>query len=173
MSLRPESTKIPIKPGLVFSIPIDETHFGVAQLIAKQRPIYYTVAYDILFEVGDEVPPDVTVIAEPILAGNFFDTSLKRKQWTPLFVSQIPSVPFPFFKVVIDGRFRTVSWDKSIERISSEDEAEALDFRTNNSAMVLEIALKWHFGKGPWNKLFESLKMSKVRSKCLLAARST
>ena len=164
--------KVPIKPGLVFSIPVDESHMGIAQLLAKQSPIYYTVIYDILLDNNAAISPDAVANAEPILAGNFFTNFLRLERWTPLFIAKIPDIPFPFFKVVVSGKFHTVSWDRNIERPSTDEEASALEFRANHSAMVLETALKAHFGKGAWNRHFEPLKIENVRANYLLATKS-
>jgi len=148
--------------GLVFAIPLAEGMFGFGQLIAWQRPIFYMAAYDMTAKSLGPSEDDMRS-ARPVLLGNFFDILIRNGRWLAIQRFQIPKVPFPCFKVRIGDKFYVESWDKQQKREATSEECATLQFRTDNSAIVLENALKAHFALGPWEpNWFDNLKAEAV-----------
>jgi hypothetical protein len=150
-----------INSGLVFAIPLAEKTFGFGQLIAWQRPIFYMAGYDMNADSPDPNGQDITRAA-PALLGNFFDILIRSGRWLPIGKMETPKVPFPCFKIRTEDSFRVESWDRQQMREATSDECSALQFRSNHSAIVLENALKAHFGLSPWEPRFDSLKVDAV-----------
>ena len=151
-----------IDVGLVFAIPLAERSFGFGQLIAWQRPIFYMAGYDLRSE-SPHVDEREIRNARPVLFGNFFDILIRNGHWQPIMQLDSPNAPFPCFKVKVGDRFYVETWDRRQLREATTEECASLQFRTNNSAMVLENALKAYFGLRAWEpKWFDSLKAEVV-----------
>ncbi|HXL31807.1 MAG TPA: hypothetical protein VN968_21305 [Bradyrhizobium sp.] len=71
-------------------------------------------------------------------------------------------MPFPCFKIKIEGKFCIESWDRQQIREANSEECANLQFRSNHSAIVFENALKAYFGLRPWEPRFDSLKAEAV-----------
>lgn len=150
-----------IDEGLIFCIPLSEKFFGFGQLIVWRKPIYYMVAYDLKSEL-----PTIDEVQElrPVLVGNFFDVLIRNGRWHALRKSPVPKVLFPCFKIKIGDRFYVESWDQLRRREATADDLAVLQFRTNYGPIILENALKAHFGIIPWEMSFDPLKVEYVRS---------
>jgi hypothetical protein len=158
--------------GLVFSIPLAEKTFGFGQLIAWQRPIFYMAGYDLKSESPDVNEPDMRN-ARPVLFGNFFDVLIRNGRWLTIKQLETPKAPFPCFKVKIGDKFYVESWDRQQVREATFEECTILQFRTNRSAIILENALKAHFGLAPWEPRYDSLKAeSAVKSSKMFLSKS-
>jgi hypothetical protein len=156
------SMSVKIDVGLVFAIPVAEHMFGFGQLIAWQRPIFYMAGYDVTAESPGAIEGAMK-FARPILLGNFFDILIRNGRWLPIKRLETPKVPFPCFKVKIGDKFYVESWHKQQKREATSEECAILQFRTNNSAIVLEDALKAHFALRPWEpNWFDCLKAEAV-----------
>lgn len=150
-----------IDEGLVFTIPLSETFFGLGQLIVWQKPIYYMVAYDL----KSESPTiDEAQALRPVLMGNFFDVLIRNGRWHAIGKSPIPKVLFPCFKIKIGDKFYVESWDQLRKREAAADDLAVLQFRANYGPIILENALKAHFGIIPWERSFDPLKVEHVRN---------
>lgn len=147
--------------GLIFSIPLAENTFGFGQLVAWQEPIYYMVAYDLK---SGSPTIEGTQELRPILMGNFFDVLIRNGRWQPIRSSSAPKVVFPCFKIKIGDRFYVESWDRQRKREATQDDLTVLQFRTNYGPIILENALKAHFGIIPWERIFDPLKIECVTS---------
>jgi hypothetical protein len=151
--------KMSIDEGLMFSIPLSEKSFGFGQLIVWQMPIFYMVAYDLQSE-----SPNIEEGQElrPILLGNFFDVLIRSGRWQPIRRSLVSKVVFPCFKIKIGDKFYVESWDRQRKREATPDELAILEFRTDYGPIILENALKAHFGIIPWESMFDALKVERV-----------
>jgi hypothetical protein len=153
--------KMSIDEGLIFSIPLTEKTFGFGQLVVWQKPIFYMVAYDLQSE-SNSISESQDL--RPILMGNFFDVLIRNGRWHPIGQLSIPEVVFPCFKIKIGERFYVESWDKQRKREATQGDLEVLEFRTNYGPIILENALKAHFGIIPWERSFDPLKIDHVKS---------
>jgi hypothetical protein len=148
-----------IDEGLLFSIPLSEGMFGFGQLIVWQEPIFYMIAYDLRSEslgIADEQE------LRPILMGNFFDVLIRNGRWQPIRQLPVPKVVFPCFKIKIGDRFYVESWDRERKREATPDDLDVLKPRTDYGPIILENALKAHFGLVPWEIMFEPLRVENV-----------
>jgi hypothetical protein len=152
---------IAIEAGLVFAIPLDEKMFGFGQFLASQQPIFYMAAYDLRAE-SPYVDRNDLRKATPILLGNFFDALVRNGRWCAVRKQEMPKVPFPCFKIKVGDKLCVESWDRKRIREATPDEYATLQFRSNHSAIVLENALKAHFGLSPWLAKFDGLKVETV-----------
>jgi hypothetical protein len=151
-----------IDVGLVFAIPLAERSFGFGQLIAWQHPIFYIAGYDLRSESPHAEEREVGS-ARPVLFGNFFDILIQNGRWQPIMQLDPPDTPFPCFKVKVGDKFYVETWDRRQMREATSEECASLQFRRNNSAMVLEDALKAYFGLRAWeSKWFDSLRTEVV-----------
>ncbi len=151
--------KTSIEEGLIFSIPLSEKSFGLGQLIVWQKPIFYMVAYDLQSESRTI---DEAQELRPILMGNFFDVLIRNSRWQPIRKSPVPKVEFPCFKIKIGDKFYVESWDRQRKREATPDDLAVLEPRTNYSPIILENALKAHFGIMPSESMFDALKVERI-----------
>ena len=153
--------KLNIDTGLVFAIRLLNEAFGFGQLVARQHPIFYMVAYDV--QSGTPaIDNDVIRQSNPVLMGNFFDVLIRNGRWTPVQHSTPPVVPYPCFKIRIGDIFYVESWDRQRKREATEDEWTLLQPRSDYGPIILEDALNAYFGLRPWEATFEPLKIESV-----------
>jgi hypothetical protein len=152
-----------IEPGLVFSVPLSKAVFGFGQLITWQKPIFYMAAYGVRSESPNVDEEDVAR-SRPVLTGNFFDVLIRNGRWKPVGRLPIPQVAFPCFKIRIGDKFYVESWDRSRKREATPGDLAVLRPRTDYGPIILENALKAHFGIQPWDPTFDPLKVENVVS---------
>jgi hypothetical protein len=153
--------KATIEAGLVFAIPILNGRFGFGQLVMRQDPIFYMVAYDI--EAQSPTIDDPTLRqARAVLMGNFFDILIRNGRWTPIQHFTAPTVPYPCFKIRIGDTFYVESWDRQRKREATPQELTHLQPPSNYGPIILENALNAYFGLSPWECTFEPLKVEAV-----------
>src|SRR3954470_6770239 len=103
--------RLNIEAGLVFAIRLLNEEFGFGQLLVRQEPIFYMVAYDVHSETP-AIDNHAIQEASPVLMGNFFDVLIRNGRWTPVRHSVSRVVPYPCFKVRIGDTFYVESWDR-------------------------------------------------------------
>ncbi len=150
-----------IETGLIFSIPLSKELFGFGHLVARQDPIFYMVAYDLQSESPDINGGDLR-LSKPILMGNFFDILIRNCRWKSVKRLDPPKVAFPCFKIRIGDTFYVESWDRQRKREATQEEIAILQPRSNYGPIILENALKAHFGLSPWERTFDALKAENV-----------
>ena len=153
--------KMNIEAGLVFAIRLLNEKFGFGQLVVRQEPIFYMVAYDVQSETP-AIDDHTIQQSRPVLMGNFFDVLIRNGRWTPVRHFVLPRVPYPCFKVRIGDSFYVESWDRQRKREATEVELRRLQPRSDYGPIILENALNAHFGLTPWETTFEPLKVEAV-----------
>jgi hypothetical protein len=153
--------KLNIETGLVFAIRLLNESFGFGQLVVRQEPIFYMVAYDVQCETP-AIEDHAIWQAKPVLMGNFFDVLIRNGRWTPIRHSTPPVVPYPCFKIRIGDTFYVESWDRQRKRVATGEELMQLQPRSNYGPIILENALNAYFGLRPWEVTFESLNAEAV-----------
>jgi len=151
--------RMSIDEGLMFSIPLSEQTFGFGQLIVWQKPIFYMVAYDLRSESRSI---NETQELRPILMGNFFDVLIRNGRWQPIRKSPVPKVVFPCFKIKIGDKFYVESWDRQRNREATPADLAILEPRTDYGPIILENALKAHFGIMPSERMFDALRVEHI-----------
>jgi len=150
-----------IDEGLVFSLPLLSGEFGFGQLIARQDPIFYMVAYDVRSE-SPTIDEERLRLARPVLMGNFFDVLIRKGRWEAVRRSPVPAVPFPCSVIQIGSKFYVESWDRERRREATPLDIAVLRPRANHGPIILENALKAYFGLDPWKITFYPLKVENV-----------
>lgn len=146
------------KRGDVFAIPLTSNIYGYGQVLAKQWPIYYMTGFDFKSDSLNLSPEDI-IKNKMIFFGNFFDVLLKNGRWIVIGNTYIPDeIIYPCYKVIIDEDYYVESWDRKYRRLASEEEIAFLENRKDRSPIILENAIKSHFGMIPWDNQFNGIK---------------
>jgi hypothetical protein len=152
-----------LNSGLIFAIPLDRQRFGFGQLVYKQFPIWYMVAFD-KSAPGPSLDNPVEIVnSEVIFGGNFFDVLIRNGRWPIVGTAGTPPVRLPEYKLLVDGVMRVASWDRSELHDATYDEVKRLTFRANYAPMILENALRAHFGMGTWKPVYSEISMRRAR----------
>ena len=157
------------KIGDVFAIPVGDHKLCYGQIVAKSDPIYYMIAFDVL--CPDTMPLNIqAIVGSPILfLGNFFDSLIKNKDWKIVgnIQPRLGEIPFPAYRVQIQGKTYAESWDGEYRRLATDEEARLLDNPANFGPVWLEDALKAHFGFGPDDPKFGKFRLDYVAARAI------
>jgi Immunity protein 26 len=153
-----------IRIGDVFQIPVSETQIGFGQVVAQNKPIYYMIAFDFISDGKSAVNIEDVVNAPMIFAGNFFDGLFRTGDWKVVgnVNVKIEVVPFPCFKIYMEGKDYVESWDGTRRRLATPEEAKLLDNSTNYSALWLQEAVQAYFGAIPNDRQYDPLRIGHV-----------
>jgi hypothetical protein len=148
--------KIKPKVGDVFLIPLSATSSAGGHVVAirEKEELYVAVFGQKLRK--DEVDPEVTIAGDPVLLALTLDAKLFHGHW-PI-IGNLPIAPNrypePAFKVEYGypGIMSIESRDQSVRRAATFDELKVLRYRSVASPIIIEDAIKAHFGIGEWNE---------------------
>jgi hypothetical protein len=158
------ASKRRISVGDVFAIPLNDTHVGYGQVVAEQAPAYYMAAFDSIDD-GGQASAEAVASGRMVLLGNFFDALLKSGRWRIIGKAPLaPGIPFPAYRVVIDGVTYVESWDWRVRRPATADDLKPLRNRANYAPIILENALRALHGMAPWSDHFDGLRIDDVRA---------
>ena len=143
--------KVAANIGDVFLIPVDSEQYALAQLVSDWNGELYVAVFDHKVSALD-VPLNTVVDLEPMFLALTLDAKLFHGDWPIIGNVQenLADFPQPAYQVRQSGIVYLESRDRSISRPATEAEAAVLKFRTGYSPMVLEKAVKAHFGAGEW-----------------------
>lgn len=133
--------------GLLFAVRLEGGMFGFGQVVARHRATWFMVAYSV---VKDRPQLECSEIKELeiLFGGNYFDSRIASGHWVTLGVCDAsPRVCFPKFKVLQDGVWQVISWDRAAMRLATPNEVAMLEFRTDSSAPVFEDGLNHYLGR--------------------------
>lgn len=145
--------------GDVFLLAIDDSRFGLGQIAGDWKGELYVIIYDAVYGIG-EVDPNSVLSEKPLFAALSLDAKIHHGDWRIIgnVLENLDRIPQPVFKVNQDGKVFIESRDRSVSRLASSSEAEALRLRTVVAPVRLENALKAHNGVGDWNPRYDELR---------------
>lgn len=145
--------------GDVFLIPIDASRHGVGQIAGDWKGELYILVFDVA-HVGSDINPSSINDMEPLFAALSLDAKIYNGDWKIVgrTTENLDRIVHPVFKVNQDKDVFLESRDRSITRPISDEDAEALRFRTVVAPVRLEKALKAYNGIGEWNSRYDDLR---------------
>lgn len=144
--------------GDVFVIPLDESTCVAGQIINSWKEELYIAIFDRHLS-RNEVDLKTAIAAEPVLLTLSLDGKLWNGHWPVIgnCTENLSHIPEPNYKVRQDGKIYLESRDRTYTRRASDEEAGALQFRTVSSPIIVEKAIKAHFGIGEWKPAYDEL----------------
>lgn len=134
-----------IKAGMVFGLGLPDGRLALIQLIKKDAPIFYMVAFKHLLSAASDFTPSELSSAVPLFLGNFFDNMITTDQWVFLGTAPISDVPFPLTRILVNGTWHIEDWErKKVAEMNLED-AQRFPLRSDHSGVVMQRAILHHF----------------------------
>ena len=150
---------IKAKVGDVFLIPLDESSCVGGQVVSirDDDELYLAVFGQLLSR--NEIDPEVATSGAPRLLGLSFDAKLWHGHWPIIgnLIEKVGDYPQPNYKVRRAGQLYLQSRDLTVNRPATDEEAEALEYRTVSDAAVIEDAIKATLGITEWNEHYDDL----------------
>jgi hypothetical protein len=145
--------------GDVFLIPIDESRVGIGQIAGDWKGELYLIIYDAVYGEG-QINPECVLAEKALFAALSLDAKIHVGHWRIIgnVTRNLRDIPQPVFKVNQGEKIFSESRDRSMARLASRSEAEALRLRTVVSPVRLENALKAHNGVGDWSPRYDELR---------------
>lgn len=143
--------------GDVFLVPLDEISAAGGHVIAiRENEELYVAILDRRLR-RSESDPEVAIAGNPVLLTLSFDGKLSNGEWPIIgnLAEAIERYPHPAFKIKHAGTMSIESRDKNVRRPATVDELEVLQNRSVASPMIIEDAIKAHFGLGEWNDSYD------------------
>lgn len=155
--MRQADMKIAAKVGDVFLIPLDETSSAGGQVIAIRENAELYIAVFGHRVPRNEADPAAAIAGDPVLLTLTLDAKLFHGEWPVIgnLSAAINRYPDLAFKIEHAGEMNIESRDKSIRRPATVDELKVLQNRSVGSPMIIEDAIKAHFGIGEWNESYD------------------
>lgn len=138
--------KIKVRAGQIFAVKVAEDVYCFGQVMRKGGVCFYMAGFDLTVSSLDDFNQDKLNSAKVLFLGNFFDVLIKNGHWALVTEAPLRVVPYPCYRVMIDGDWVIESWDGSQKITLAEKDALRFPFRANHGAMLLEQALQNHFG---------------------------
>lgn len=164
-------TKIKIKAGDIFSVPLDETQCGFGQVAFHGKHDLYVLLFDHTSSI-ENLSFDNLLEKNILFAATTTDARLWHGIWKVVGNEEPPmeKVPLPYYKIGPPSDCYLEDFEgKKIRKLEGPD-VEAFDFRLSVSPMRLEKALKAYYDKLPWSSDYEKLTYAYVseRSKLVI-----
>jgi hypothetical protein len=163
--------KVKPKVGDVFCVPISEEECGFGQILAKYKGAVFLMVVFSQKARSDAHPAIEEIISSPpLFVSNSFDAKIWHGDW-PIIGNVPPDLarlPLPKYKVQIGQEMHVESYDATRARPATQSELGRLTFRTCVSPILLELALKAHWGFGEWEESFDCMKAeAALQSACI------
>ena len=154
-------SRLKLKTGDVFAVPIDEARVGVGQIVATYgKDAYY-------FAIFDVTPPDSASIdleqapqQRVVFLALSLDAKLAAGHWSVLGHRPVrDGMPLPAFKEAVGSpdRIDVVDYSGGRRRAAQAAEAKLLPNRKVVAPVRLEKALRAKHGLEPWNEAYSDL----------------
>lgn len=142
--------------GDVFLIPLDDVSAvgGHVVAIREHEELYVAIMGHRVRR--DENDPEVAIAGEPVLLTLSFDAKLSNGDWAIIgnLAGAVNRYPHPAFKIKYVGAMLIESRDRSVRRPATNEELDILQNRSVASPMVIEDAIRAHFGLGEWSESY-------------------
>lgn len=152
--------------GDVFTIPIDESRFGVGQIVGKYlKDAYYVVVYNTITASTDEPATIVSIVshADPLLLALTFDAKFRAGHWRVVGNADLPpAIRLPAHKEMVGspGRVDVVDYSGRRRRPATGNEASTLQNREVVAPVRIEKAARSAFGTSPWEDSYDRLRVT-------------
>jgi Immunity protein 26 len=149
--------RLALRDGDLFELPLPDGRVGYG-IVVRRGPggapfiAIFRSAYDHRPEAADVAKDEVAV------AGWTTDSLLYHGQWVVIERGiPLPYVPFPNFKVGMEGTTYVVDFGGEIIDVASPREVELLDYQHSHTALIFQDAFEAMHGFGEWQHHFEKL----------------
>ena len=147
-----------IRPGDLFSIPLEAKGFGVCQVVITNGVMFVLIFKGPLTAL-DEFQSRRALREDPVLVGWTVDALIYHGRWQRIGTAPIDwsRVPLPSYQVLIDGVPCVVDTDGRRSRPATEEEIAKLSHRTTVAPIRFENALRAIHGLEPWRPEYDEL----------------
>jgi hypothetical protein len=144
------------RTGDLFEIPAPDGRRGYGQVVVEGRVLYIVVFADLYSEVVDL---DEVIKSDVFLVGWTVDALIFHGRWKvagnrPPVVDR---VPFPSYKVTVNGRVYAHDFNGENYRLATARDAEILDNKTTIAPIVFQKAFLAHHSFGDWSRTYDQL----------------
>lgn len=155
---------IRIKKGDVFYFGIGENKFAYGQVVIPGNVIYVVVYKKMHCQIASVFDPQI--LSETILCGWTLDGRIYHGMWKIVGNAPLPdNVPFPCYKVGVNGVIWVKSFDGQPIRLASDHDCQILDYRTTISPITFEEAFAAIHGLHEWELSFDKLRVEYARER--------
>lgn len=162
----PRKMSVRIRSGDVFEVPAPDGRLGYGQVIKDGSVIYVVIFRDLY---GSQ--PDLLDILEsdPLLVGWTVDSLMYHGRWKVVGNKPpiLDRVPFPSYKVRVDGVECVRDFAGDTHRAATPKEWELLDEKTTVAPIRYQNALFAHHGLGEWKPYYDDLTVEYARHRVL------
>lgn len=159
-------SRLRLRVGDVFSVPLDDQRFGLGQVVATfGKDAYFFALFEPAFERAEEPDLEQAVRAPVAVLALSLDAKIAAGDWVVLGNRPVADgMPLPAFKEMVGGpdRVDVVDFSGERRRRAQGEEAEWLPNRKVVAPVRLEKALKAMHGLEPWNDAYAALEPSEV-----------
>jgi hypothetical protein len=154
-------SRLRLKTGYAFTVPIDESRVGVGQVVATYgKDAYYFAIFDAVAPDAASVDLERALLGRVIFLALSMDAKLAAGHWH--IVGNRPvreGMPLPAFKESVGGpeRIDVVDYSGEQRRPAQGAEAELLPNRKVVAPVRLEKALRAKHGLEPWIEAYTDL----------------
>jgi hypothetical protein len=154
-------SRLKLKLGDVFTLPVDDSRCGVGQIVATYgKDAYYFAIFDVTVPAGDSFDVGEAMGHRVLFLALSLDAKLSAGHWRIVGNAPVPDgLPLPAFKEVVGGPGHVDVVDFSGERRRPADssEVELLPNRKVVAPVRLEKALRAKHGLEPWIEAYTDL----------------
>ena len=156
MTGRRKQSEINVKVGDIFEIPILYGRRGFGQVIVAGDVLYVVIFENLYPDVPDL---DQLIGSSLLFAGWTLDALLFHGRWR--IVGNRPPdmqrVPFPSYKVLIDGKMHVYDFQSRDYRLATREDNEVLELKTTVAPIRYQNALIAHHGMAKWDPDYDKL----------------
>jgi hypothetical protein len=163
-STAPKVVRKRLKPGDVFTIPLDESRFVAGQLADKVHAAWFVIVFDGIYDNDESVDIQAATTKPIRLQGLTFNALIRHGVWSLLGNAAVPDdrIRWPVFKVMTD--FSPERYAVTDHRGEHQRQSTWRDRGLQNmifvSPMVLQRAARALHGLEPWRPDFDHLRTS-------------
>lgn len=154
-------SRLKLKTGDVFAVPIDEARVGVGQIVATYgKDAYYFAIFDVTASDLGSIDLEQAPQQRVVFLALSLDAKLAAGHWS--IVGHRPvreGMPLPAFKETVGSpdRIDVVDYSGERRRPAQAAEAELLSNRKVVAPVRLEKALRAKHGLEPWTEAYSDL----------------
>lgn len=154
-------SRLKLKIGDVFSLPIDDERVGFGQIVATYgKDAYYFAIFDSVAAAGTSIDLDKALNERIVFLALSLDAKLAVGHWSVVGNRPVrPGTPLPAFKEAVGGpeRIDVVDYSGQRRRPAQGAEADLLPNRKVVAPVRLEKALRAKHGLEPWIEAYSDL----------------
>lgn len=160
--------RVRLSEGDVFEFELPDGRFGYGIIVKRGALKNGGTPYVAVFGSAHSQRPDLTeLVCDTVaLAGWTMDGSVYRGLWSVIGRSpQMPSIPFPNFKVGMKGKVYATDVDGNLIDEATSEECELLDFQWSLAPAGFQNAFEALHGFGNWQQHYDKLTPDYARAR--------